>query len=80
MSQEIEQKFREMLLRRTGKERMKMGCTMHATAQTLVRASLLIKDPMVSSAPLRRPFFLLFYGREFDSETRAKILQALDEA
>ena len=79
-SQEIEQKFREMLLQRTGEERLKMGCSMHAAAQTLVRASLLVKDPMVSSAPLRRALFLRFYGHEFDSETREKILQALDKA
>ena len=28
----IERKFREMLLQRTGEERLKMECSMHATA------------------------------------------------
>ena len=38
---EIEQKYRAMLLARSGEERLKIGCSMHATAQALVRASVL---------------------------------------
>ena len=34
----IEAKFRKMLLERSGVERIKMGCSMHAAAQALVRA------------------------------------------
>lgn len=74
----VERKFREMLLQRAGEERLRMGCSMHATAQALVRASVLEKDPLASPAALRRALFLRFYGHEFDAEARKKILQALE--
>ncbi len=35
-SPEVEQKFRDLLLQRSGEERLKMGCSMHAAAQALV--------------------------------------------
>jgi hypothetical protein len=75
---EIEWKYLEMLLERSREERLKMGCSMHATAQALVRASVLEKAPLASPAPLRRALFLRFYGHEFDSEARDKILLALE--
>jgi hypothetical protein len=59
-----------MLIQRNGKERLKMGCSMHAAAQALVRASVLEKDPTVLPVALRRALFLRFYGHEFDSETQ----------
>ena len=76
-SPELARKFREMLLQRPGEERLRMGCSMHATAQALVRASILEKDPDASPATLRRALFLRFYGHELDPETREKILHAL---
>jgi len=75
---EIERKYLEMLMERSGEERLKMGCSMHATAQALVRASVLEKDPLASPATLRRALFLRFYGHEFDADTRQKILLALE--
>lgn len=47
-SPEVERTFREMLLERSGEERLKMGCSMRATAQALVMASVLEKDPHAS--------------------------------
>jgi hypothetical protein len=63
---------------RSGEERLKMGCSMHATAQALVKASVLENDPLASPAALRRALFLRFYGHEFDPDTRVKILSALE--
>jgi len=77
-SPEVERKFREMLLGRSGEERLRMGCSMHATAQALVRASVLEKDPAASPATLRRALFLRFYGCDFDPATREKILFAVE--
>ena len=75
---EIERKYLEMLMERSGEERLKMGCSMHSTAQALVRASVLEEDPLASPATLRRALFLRFYGHEFDAEAREKILFALE--
>jgi hypothetical protein len=73
---EIETKFRNMLLAHSGEERLKMGCSMHATARALVIASIPEKDPVAVS----RALFLRFYGDEFEPESRKKILRALREA
>ena len=77
-SDALENKYRDMLLVRSGEERLKMGCSMHATAQALVRASILQTDPTASPAALRKALFLRFYGQEFDPATRKKILRALE--
>ncbi|MBI3456670.1 MAG: hypothetical protein HY002_12910 [Candidatus Rokubacteria bacterium] len=76
-SPEVARRCRAMLLRRSGEERLKMGCSMHAAAKALVRASILEKDPLISSAALRQALFLRFYGDDFDADTREKILRAL---
>ncbi len=75
---DVEARYRAMLLRRSGVERLKMGCSMHATAKALVRASVLEKDPQASPRALRRAFFLRFYAADFDVESRENILRALD--
>ena len=75
---EVEQKYRRMLFARSGEERLKLGCSMHATAQALVPASILQADPAASPAALRKALFLRFYGQDFDGATRKKILRALD--
>jgi hypothetical protein len=63
-----------MLLARSPEERLKMGCSMSATARVLVRASVLAQDPQASPAALRRALFLRFDGHEFDAVQRDRIL------
>ena len=53
-SREVMERYRAMLLARSGEERLKMGASMNATARALIRASVLAKDPQASSATLRR--------------------------
>ena len=77
---EVERRYRELLLQRSGADRLRMGCSMHTAAQALVRASVLEKDPLASPATLRRALFLRFYGQDFDAETREKVLLALERA
>ena len=69
----MEQKHREMLLQHSGAERLKMGCSMFATARALVVASVLEKEPFASPARVRERLFLRFYGNEFDAEERERI-------
>jgi len=79
-SPDMDERYRALLMQRTGEERLIMGCAMRDTARTLVEASLREKDPQLSAANLRRGVFLRFYGHEFDPETRAKILTAIEQA
>jgi len=76
-SPEIERKYRELLLRRSGAERLKMGCSMFATARALVIASVLEKEPLVSPATMRERLFLRFYGTDFETEVRERIATRL---
>lgn len=78
-TRKVEKKYRAMLMKRSGEERLKMGCSMHATAQALIRASTLEKDPLASPATLRKALFLRFYGQDFDAARRKKILRALEK-
>lgn len=72
----IERKFRRMLMKLPGAQRLKMGCSMHATARALVVASIAKKDVIT----VRRELFLRFYRSEFESKKRTRILRALREA
>jgi hypothetical protein len=74
---EIAERYRQMLLARSGEERLKMGSSMNATARALVRASVLARDPQASPVAVRRELFLRFYGHEFDAEARERILARL---
>lgn len=76
-SPEFERKYRELLLQRSGAERLKMGCSMFSTARALVVASILEKDPAASPARVREQVFLRFYGHEFGAETRERIAMRL---
>ena len=76
----MERKYRDRLLKRSGEERLKMGCSMHAMARALVCASALVAEPSAPRSSLRKILFLRFYGQDFDSATRRKILRALEKA
>jgi len=76
----MEARYREMLLKRSGEERIKMGCSMHSMARALVLASARRADPSASPFDLKKILFLRFYGQDFDSATRKKILRALEKA
>jgi hypothetical protein len=77
-STEMDQRYRAMLMQRTGEERLIMGCAMRDTARALVEASLREHDPQATVEAIRKGLFLRFYGHEFDHETRAKILAAIE--
>jgi Uncharacterised protein family (UPF0158) len=77
---EVMRRYRAMLLARSPEERLKMGCSMGATARALVRASALAQDPQAPPDVLRRALFLRFYGHEFDVTERERIMASLDQA
>jgi len=74
---EIRKKLREMFLKKTGEERLKMGCSMHDFSKRLVADSLLNANPLLTLKELPREIFLRFYGNEFDAEHRQKIVAYL---
>jgi hypothetical protein len=73
-------RYRALLLARSGEERLKMGCSMSATARALVRASILARDPHASAGTIRRALFLRFYGDDFPPAQRDTIIAQLATA
>ena len=54
-----------------------MGCSMHATAQALAKASLLQQRPGARPSEIKRLLFLHFYGTDFEPEEQKRIASAL---
>lgn len=79
-SSEMDQRYRALLMQRTGEERLIMGCAMRDTARAFVEASLRTQDPQATVESIRKGLFLRFYGQEFDAESQAKILAAIESA
>jgi hypothetical protein len=66
-----------MVMQRSGEARLKMGCSMHATAQELAKASISHRHPGAHPARLKRLLVLHFYGADFKPEKRDRIASAL---
>ena len=68
---------RDMLMRRSGEERLKMACSMLTAARALVHASVLARNPLASPTLIRRMLFVRFHEQDFDAPAREKIMTAL---
>ena len=71
---EVQKLYREMLMARSGEERMRMGSAMFDAARDMVLASI-----PASLTPLERKRILLkrLYGHELTPETLARVSAAL---
>ena len=71
----VQNLYRTLLMRRSGSERLQMGCAMFDTARTLARASL--RGRAHSDGELRVCLFVRTYGGDFDAETVERISEWL---
>ena len=72
---EMEARYRAMIMALSPQERLKRGCAMFQTAKLLAIAS--IRQELGSAASereIRRRVFLRFYGQDFSQEETSKIL------
>jgi len=76
-SVEAARKQHDMLMRRSGEDRLKMACSMLTAARALVHASVLARDPQASETTIRRMLFVRFHGQDFEPATCDKIITAL---
>lgn len=77
---EMDARYRDMLMQRSGEERLMMGCAMRDTARALVESSIREQDPQATPETVRKGLFLRFYGHEFDAASRERILSVIDSA
>ena len=71
---EIEKRFREMIMERSGEERLKMGFSMFNMARRQVISSIKRDNPDANIQEIKKEIFLRFYGQDFSSEERKKSL------
>ena len=67
--------YRTLLMRRSGSERLHMGCAMFDTARALALANLRVLSQ--SDDELRARLFVRTYGGDFDPETVERISEWL---
>ncbi len=74
---EIAVRFRDLMMSKTGQERLLMGCSMYETAKRIVRSAIYNSCPGITDAELKREIFLRFYGQEFNEADKKKMLSVL---
>jgi len=73
-SPELEVLFKAMMMEKSGQDRLKMGFSMFDLARRQVLASILMNHPNADQREIKREIFLRFYGQDFSSDEREKIL------
>jgi hypothetical protein len=76
----MEALFHELMMKKSGQERMKMGFSMFNTARSQVMASIIMNNPDIDIKEIKKEIFLRFYRMEFDPEEQKKILMQIMQA
>jgi hypothetical protein len=71
-------KICEMIQLKSPIERLQMGSSMYETSKRLVTRAILENNPNISKKNFKQEFFLKFYGNDFNSKDREKILSHLN--
>jgi hypothetical protein len=70
-------RYRDLMMSKTGQQRLLMGCSMYDTAKQIVRSAIYNSRPGITDKDLKKEIFLRFYGQEFSPSEREKFLSAL---
>ncbi|OGW91431.1 MAG: hypothetical protein A3D28_00430 [Omnitrophica bacterium RIFCSPHIGHO2_02_FULL_63_14] len=76
----IQDRFLNMILKKSSEERARMAFSQFDFAKGIVISSIKSGNPGISKKRLRSELFLRFYGLDFDPETRNKIVRHLKNA
>ncbi len=71
---EVKSRFNEMMMKKSGEERLKMGFSMFDMARRQVVASVKMNHPEADIQEIKKQIFLRFYGQEFSPNNQMKIL------
>ena len=66
-------RFRDLMMSKSGEERLLMGFSMYDAAREIVRSAILAQRPDITPEEMRKEIFLRFYGQEFSQADREKI-------
>ena len=74
---DVETRYREMILAQSPAQRLAMASRMFATAKALIRAGILKEHKIVQEVEIRKHIFLRLYGNDFKEPEKTKILNQL---
>jgi len=70
-------RYRDLMMSKTGQQRLLMGFSMYDTAKQIVRSAIYNSRPDITGVEMKKEIFLRFYGKEFSRDDREKFLSAL---
>jgi len=70
-------RFRELMMRKSGEQRLLMGCSMYDTAKQIVRSAIYNSRPGITETEMKKEIFLRFYGQDFSQAEKEKFLSSL---
>jgi len=73
-SPEMEARMMNMLSQKTPEARLRMACSMLASAKLLVRSGIIHGEPTLTEAQIRGRVFLRLYGDDFSEEEIQRIV------
>jgi len=73
----IEEMFRNMMMAKSGAERLRMGFGMYAMSRKMVIASILQDNPEISEKELKVSLFNRFYGTDLSPATIRKFIEKI---
>ena len=73
----IKKKYINMLMKHSPCERVSMACSMFETSKIIVEASIKEQNPNITESEKKKELFLRFYGKDFSSTEKEKILKHL---
>jgi hypothetical protein len=76
---EMAKLYHQLLMAKTGEERLIMGCSMFDFAKSIVISSIKNDNPRLSPSEIRQELFKRFYQNDFTALQTKKILALLDK-
>ena len=69
-------RYRDLMMSKTGQQRLLMGFSMYDTARQIVRSAIHNNRPGITDEEMKKEIFLRFYGHEISRADREKFLSA----
>ncbi len=74
---EIEKQYLEMIMEKSGQERLKMGFSMFNLARKQALTSIRTNKPTAGEEEIRKDLFSRFYAEDFSPEDQEKIIRQI---
>ena len=73
----VQRQFREMIMKKSGQERLLMGFSMFDMARNIVISSIKTKNQNADSKAILSEIFLRFYGSDFPNNNKEILKEIL---